>query len=53
MSNKVQFRVKIDTPLIPLESSYYSKLDLQEKELHFLYDDHRITDDETPRKLDV
>lgn len=51
MTNEVHFRVKAATALGRLKRSYCSKLGFQVDELRFVFDGHRITDDETPKKL--
>jgi len=51
MTNEVHFRVKAATALVRLKRSYCSKLGFQPEELRFVFDGHRITDDDTPKKL--
>ncbi|XP_025197008.1 small ubiquitin-related modifier-like [Melanaphis sacchari] len=51
MTNEVHFRVKASTPLVRLKRSYCSKLGFRVDELRFVFDGHRITDDDTPKKL--
>jgi len=51
MTNEVHFRVKSATALSRLKRSYCSKLGFQVEELRFVFDGHRITDDDTPKKL--
>ncbi|XP_050532560.1 small ubiquitin-related modifier-like [Daktulosphaira vitifoliae] len=51
MTNEVHFRVKSATALGRLKRSYCSKLGFQVEELRFVFDGHRITDDDTPKKL--
>ncbi|KAL5234114.1 hypothetical protein ACI65C_001524 [Semiaphis heraclei] len=51
MTNEVHFRVKAATALGRLKRSYCSKLGFQSDELRFVFDGHRITDDDTPKKL--
>ncbi|XP_001945879.1 small ubiquitin-related modifier [Acyrthosiphon pisum] len=51
MTNEVHFRVKAATALVRLKRSYCSKLGFQVGELRFVFDGHRITDDDTPKKL--
>jgi len=51
MTNEVHFRVKAATALVRLKRSYCSKLGYQVDELRFVFDGHRITDDDTPKKL--
>jgi small ubiquitin-related modifier len=51
MTNEVHFRVKASTPLVRLKRSYCGKLGFQVDELRFVFDGHRITDDDTPKKL--
>lgn len=51
MTNEVHFRVKSATSLGRLKRSYCSKLGLQSDELRFVFDGHRITDDDTPKRL--
>jgi len=51
MTNEVHFRVKAATSLVRLKRSYCSKLGHQVDELRFVFDGHRITDDDTPKKL--
>jgi len=51
MTNEVHFRVKATTSLSRLKRSYCSKLGFQVEELRFVFDGHRITDDDTPKKL--
>jgi len=51
MTNDVHFRVKATTSLVRLKRSYCSKLGFQVDELRFVFDGHRITDDDTPKKL--
>lgn len=51
MTNEVHFRVKSTTALGRLKRSYCSKLGFQVEELRFVFDGHRITDDDTPKSL--
>jgi len=51
MTNEVHFRVKAATALVRLKRSYCSKLGFQVDELRFVFDGHRITDDDTPKSL--
>lgn len=51
MTNEVHFRVKAATALGRLKRSYCSKLGFQVEELRFVFDGHRITDDDTPKSL--
>lgn len=51
MTNEVHFRVKSVTTLGRLKRSYCSKLGFQVEELRFVFDGHRITDDDTPKSL--
>lgn len=51
MTNEVHFRVKAATALGRLKRSYCSKLGYQVDELRFVFDGHRITDDDTPKSL--
>lgn len=51
MTNEVHFRVKSATALGRLKRSYCSKLGFQVDELRFVFDGHRITDDDTPKSL--
>lgn len=51
MTNEVHFRVKSATALGRLKRSYCSKLGYQENELRFVFDGHRIVDEDTPKKL--
>lgn len=51
MTNEVHFRVKSATALGRLKRSYCSKLGFQADELRFVFDGHRITDDDTPNSL--
>jgi len=51
MTNEIHFRVKAATALGRLKRSYCSKLGFQPNELRFVFDGHRITDDDTPKKL--
>ncbi|XP_027853374.1 small ubiquitin-related modifier-like [Aphis gossypii] len=51
LNNEVHFRVKAATPLVRLKRSYCSKLGHQIDELRFVFDGHRITDEDTPKKL--
>lgn len=51
MTNEVHFRVKSATALGRLKRSYCSKLGFQLGELRFVFDGHRITDDDTPKTL--
>ncbi|XP_025417283.1 small ubiquitin-related modifier-like [Sipha flava] len=51
MTNEVHFRVKSATTLGRLKRSYCSKLGFQVDELRFVFDGHRITDDDTPKSL--
>lgn len=51
MTNEVHFRVKSATTLGRLKRSYCNKLGFSVEELRFVFDGHRITDDDTPKKL--
>jgi len=51
MTNEVHFRVKSATALGRLKRSYCSKLGFQVEELRFVFDGHRISDDDTPKSL--
>lgn len=51
MNNEVHFRVKAATALVRLKRSYCSKLGFQVDELRFVFDGHRITDEDTPKSL--
>lgn len=51
MTNEVHFRVKAATALVRLKRSYCSKLGFQVDELRFVFDGHRITDEDTPKSL--
>lgn len=51
LTNEVHFRVKSATALGRLKRSYCSKLGFQVEELRFVFDGHRITDDDTPKSL--
>ncbi|XP_060880089.1 small ubiquitin-related modifier-like [Metopolophium dirhodum] len=51
MTNEVHFRVKAATALVRLKRSYCSKLGFQVGELRFVFDGHRITDEDTPKSL--
>ncbi|XP_050532253.1 small ubiquitin-related modifier-like [Daktulosphaira vitifoliae] len=51
MTNEVHFRVKSATSLGRLKRSYCSKMGFQVEELRFVFDGHRITDDDTPKSL--
>lgn len=51
LSNEVHFRVKSATSLGRLKRSYCGKLGLEPNELRFVFDGHRITDDDTPKSL--
>lgn len=51
MSNEVHFRVKAATSLLRLKRSYCNKLGFQVNELRFVFDGHRITDEDTPKSL--
>lgn len=53
MTNEVHFRVKAATALGRLKRSYCSKLGFQVEELRFVFDGHRITDDDTPKSLNM
>jgi len=51
MTNEVHFRVKAATALVRLKRSYCSKLGFPVDELRFVFDGHRITDNDTPKSL--
>lgn len=51
LNSEVHFRVKAETPLVRLKRSYCSKLGHQINELRFVFDGHRITDEDTPKNL--
>ncbi|KAF0765599.1 small ubiquitin-related modifier-like [Aphis craccivora] len=51
LNNEVHFRVKAEVSLVRLKRSYCSKLGYQLNELRFVFDGHRITDEDTPKKL--
>lgn len=50
---EVCFRVKAATALGRLKRSYCKKLGLAVEEFRFIYDGHRITDEDTPEKLQM
>lgn len=51
MTNEVHFRVKSAVTLGRLKRSYCNKLGFQVDELRFVFDGHRITDEDTPKSL--
>lgn len=53
MTNEVHFRVKAATSLGRLKRSYCGRLGFQADELRFVFDGHRITDDDTPKSLNM
>ncbi|VVC37222.1 Ubiquitin-related domain,Rad60/SUMO-like domain,Ubiquitin domain [Cinara cedri] len=53
MTNEVHFRVKAGTALGRLKRSYSNRLGFQQDELRFVFDGHRIHDDDTPKSLNM
>ncbi|VVC44179.1 Hypothetical protein CINCED_3A010858 [Cinara cedri] len=53
MTNEVHFRVKAGTALGRLKRSYCTRLGFQHEELRFVFDGHRIIDEDTPKSLNM
>lgn len=52
-SNEIHFRVKMSTQMYKLKRSYSEKAGVQLPGLRFLFDGKRITDDDTPKSLEM
>lgn len=52
-NSEVHFRVKLHTPMGRLKRSYSSKMGQQLEELRFVFEGHRITDEETAASLQM
>lgn len=50
-NNEVHFQIKPAQALGRLKRSYCRRLGIQIEELRFVFDGHRITDDDTPQSL--
>jgi len=51
MSNEVHFRLKEEVKLGRMKRAYAQKLGQDANELRFVFEGHRITDDDTPKSL--
>jgi small ubiquitin-related modifier len=52
-SNEIHFRVKMSTQMHKLKRSYSEKAGVQLPGLRFLFDGRRITDEDTPKLLEM
>jgi len=52
-SNEIHFRVKMTTQLGKLKRSYAERVGVAVGSLRFLFDGRRISDDETPKQLEM
>ncbi|XP_065200278.1 small ubiquitin-related modifier-like [Planococcus citri] len=52
-SNEIHFRVKMSTQMYKLKRSYSEKAGVQLPGLRFLFDGRRITDEDTPKSLEM
>merc|ERR1711922_14800 len=52
-SNEIHFRVKQTTQMGKLKKSYSERVGVPVSSLRFLFDGHRINDDETPKALEM
>lgn len=51
--NEVQFKIKKTTQLKKLMDAYCSRMGTQKGSYRFLFDGHRINDEDTPDSLDM
>lgn len=51
MSNEINFRLKYEVQMVRMKHAYATKLGLNANELRFVFDGHRITDNDTPKTL--
>jgi len=49
----LQFTLRSNTPLKKLMDSYISRMNVDNRTCVFLFDGHRIKDDDTPKSLDM
>lgn len=52
-SNEIHFRVKMSTQMYKLKRSYSEKAGVQLAGLRFLFDGRRISDEDTPKSLEM
>lgn len=52
-SNEIHFRVKMTTQMGKLKKSYSERVGVPVASLRFLFDGRRISDDETPKQLEM
>uniref|UniRef100_A0A1B6F8I9 Small ubiquitin-related modifier n=1 Tax=Cuerna arida TaxID=1464854 RepID=A0A1B6F8I9_9HEMI len=52
-NNEIHFRVKKTTQLMKLKKSYSDKVGVPVSSLRFLFDGRRITDEDTPKSLEM
>ncbi|KAI5752411.1 hypothetical protein M8J77_016747 [Diaphorina citri] len=52
-SNEIHFRVKMTTPMGKLKKSYSERVGLNVSTLRFLFDGRRISDEDTPKSLEM
>jgi small ubiquitin-related modifier len=50
---EVHFRLNVKTPLGKMKRVYSGRLGLPAASFRFLFDGHRIADEETPKQLDM
>jgi len=51
MTNEVHFRVRMETNLGRMKRSYCNKMNFEVDQLRFMFDGHRICDNDTPKSL--
>lgn len=51
--NEVQFKIKKSTHLKKLMDAYCTRMGVQKGSYRFLFDGHRINEDDTPESLDM
>lgn len=52
-SNEIHFRVKMTTQMGKLKKSYSERVGVPVTSLRFLFDGRRISDEETPKQLEM
>ena len=52
-SSEVHFKIKRTTPLRKLKQAYCERQGVPMNSLRFMFDGHRIGDDQTPKELDM
>ncbi|XP_014675498.1 PREDICTED: small ubiquitin-related modifier-like [Priapulus caudatus] len=52
-NNEIHFKVKMTTAMAKLKKSYSERVGIPANSLRFLFDGHRINDEDTPKKLEM